>query len=61
MSYRAVHKEVAMVPKAERVYVRVGAVLRGWLVEKAGEYGNISMVIRDVLEKAKQKERKGKP
>ena len=49
-----------MVPKTERVYVRIGAVLRGWLVEKAGEYGNISMVIRDVLEKAQAKERKGK-
>lgn len=37
--------------RSTKIYVRVGAVLRGKLVEEAGDYGNISNVVRVILEK----------
>ena len=37
--------------KDAKITVRVGAVLRGKLIEEAGDYGNISNVVRVVLEK----------
>jgi len=37
--------------KTTRIAVRVSAVLRGRLVEEAGSYGNISNVVRVILER----------
>jgi hypothetical protein len=42
-------------PKTAKIYVRVNAVLRGRLVELAGEYGNVSQVVRVILERHFQK------
>jgi hypothetical protein len=36
--------------KDTKITVRVGAVLRGKLIEEAGDYGNISNVVRVILE-----------
>ena len=37
--------------KDAKITVRIGSVLRGKLIEEAGDYGNISNVVRVVLEK----------
>ena len=37
--------------RTTKINVRVSAVLRGKLVEEAGDYGNVSNVVRVILEK----------
>lgn len=39
-----------MTPKDTRIAVRVSAVLRGQLLEEAGDYGTLSTVVRVILE-----------
>ena len=36
--------------KTAKIYVRVSAVLRGKLIERAGDMSNVSTVIRTILE-----------
>ena len=37
--------------RTTKINVRVSAVLRGKLIEEAGDYGNVSNVVRVILEK----------
>ena len=36
--------------KTAKIYVRVSAVLRGKLIERAGDMSNVSTVVRTILE-----------
>ena len=40
-----------MLQKSSRITVRVTDVIRGKLVEEAGDYGTISNVVRAIVEK----------
>lgn len=44
-------EDLAHMNKDTKITVRIGAVLRGKLVDEAGDYGNLSNVVRVILER----------
>ena len=50
MEYSAHMEDVMTARQTTKINVRVDDVLRGKLIEEAGDYGNVSNVVRVILE-----------